>query len=339
VELLNFSDSEGDSDDSQPRKKSAASTDPTLPKGTLSKPYRLRLEAHLRKMTTSRSDIRQLMVFCIDHSECVDDIANTIIKSLTISSTPIFPTKIARLYLVSDLLHNSSTNSIPNAWKYRVVFEKTLEDVFFHLGGVWKSIEARLRAEQVRKTIYNVVDVWEKWNVFTRDKIERLKETFVEGGKSFTSLKEVKASEAQERDEKFRRDLQSQKDAKMGVFSLDDSESREMMANDEDEDVDGVPIQINPEESTSTSFPIRDGDRDDDGDEDDDVDGVPLTGTSIAPSAIAPIKSGFIPIAPIESIPSILSSVDSQPQPPRAPKASTTKKLITSKIFEDDDSE
>lgn len=34
-----------------------------------------------------------------------------------IKETPI-PTKVARLYLVSDVLHNSSV-SVPNAWKFR----------------------------------------------------------------------------------------------------------------------------------------------------------------------------------------------------------------------------
>ncbi|CAG8710885.1 3480_t:CDS:2, partial [Scutellospora calospora] len=55
--------------------------------------------------------------------------------------TPI-PTKVARLYLVSNFLHNSSV-SVPNAWKFRTVFES--RKIFEHLNEVYRSIAARLK--------------------------------------------------------------------------------------------------------------------------------------------------------------------------------------------------
>jgi U2-associated protein SR140 len=48
--------------------------------------------------------------------KCIQ-IVEIICKTLMIKETPI-PTKVARLYLVSDILHNSSV-SVPNAWKFR----------------------------------------------------------------------------------------------------------------------------------------------------------------------------------------------------------------------------
>lgn len=44
-------------------------------------------------------------------------VIDIVIKSLVIPETPI-TLKLARLYLVSDILHNSGTH-VANAWKYR----------------------------------------------------------------------------------------------------------------------------------------------------------------------------------------------------------------------------
>lgn len=61
--------------------------------------------------------------------------------------------KLARLYLVSDILHNSSVH-VSNAWKYRKEFEDQLPVVFDHFNGIYRSINARLKAEQVRVSFY-----------------------------------------------------------------------------------------------------------------------------------------------------------------------------------------
>lgn len=96
----------------------------------------------LRKLTFERGVIAKTMAFAIDHSDAADEvlckinqlkfcfikhrhyfnalfiqIVEIICKTLMIKETPI-PTKVARLYLVSDILHNSSV-SVPNAWKFR----------------------------------------------------------------------------------------------------------------------------------------------------------------------------------------------------------------------------
>ena len=48
--------------------------------------------------------------------------------SLTLPETPV-PSKVARLMLVSDVLHNS-TASVRNASRYRSLLEAALPDVF-----------------------------------------------------------------------------------------------------------------------------------------------------------------------------------------------------------------
>lgn len=57
------------------------------------------------------------MVFCIEHSEAADEIAECIHEALSNVSTAIHK-KISRIYLVSDILHNCGVK-INNASYYR----------------------------------------------------------------------------------------------------------------------------------------------------------------------------------------------------------------------------
>ena len=81
-------------------------------------------------------------------------VADILVASLTIDETPV-PRKMARLYLVSDILHNSAA-SLPNAWAYRSVFESKLPAVFDHLGDIYLSFPGRMKAEQFRGQVMKV---------------------------------------------------------------------------------------------------------------------------------------------------------------------------------------
>jgi len=74
----------------------------------------------LRGLTTQRQRIRDAMCFAIDNSEAANEIVQIMIEALTLCETPI-PTKVARLFLVSDILHNS-TAPVRNAHAYRSLY-------------------------------------------------------------------------------------------------------------------------------------------------------------------------------------------------------------------------
>lgn len=57
------------------------------------------------------------MVFCIEHSEAAEEVSDCITESLSGDNTAIVK-KIARLYLVSDILHNCAVK-ITKASSYR----------------------------------------------------------------------------------------------------------------------------------------------------------------------------------------------------------------------------
>lgn len=57
------------------------------------------------------------MVFCIEHADAADEICECIEESMSNTQT-LISKKIARLYLVSDILHNC-TVKVSNASFYR----------------------------------------------------------------------------------------------------------------------------------------------------------------------------------------------------------------------------
>ncbi|GAA5935501.1 uncharacterized protein JCM15063_001056 [Sporobolomyces koalae] len=143
-------------------------------KGKLGKLAQKRFEALLRGLTSTRDKIARGMTFALEHADCAAFIADLLVCSLTIDTTPV-PRKLARLHLISDILHNASA-SLPNAWVYRSIFEKRLEKVFDHLGDVYLSFPGRMKAEQFRGLVEKVIDVWDKeWLVFEPSVIEDYK--------------------------------------------------------------------------------------------------------------------------------------------------------------------
>lgn len=164
-----------------------SSEDERVGKGKIGRLALRRFECLLRGLTSSREKIARGMMFALEHADCASHIADILVCSLTIDSTPV-PRKLARLHLVSDILHNAAA-SVPNAWVYRSIFEKKLPAVFDHLGDIYLSFPGRLKAEQFRGLIEKVIDVWANdWMLFepgvTEDFKRRLAGLDVEEGEN-----------------------------------------------------------------------------------------------------------------------------------------------------------
>ena len=117
------------------------------------------------------------MVFCVQHADAADEIVDCLVQAICIPGLPFDPTKVARLYLLSDILYNASA-SVPNAWKYRILFQSQLITVFQHLADLWKTIPGRLKAEQFRVQAFDLIELWESWNVFRLDHVQKWKMLF-----------------------------------------------------------------------------------------------------------------------------------------------------------------
>lgn len=75
-------------------------------------------------------------------------VVEVLTESLTLKETPI-PTKVARLMLVSDILHNSSA-PVKNASAYRTKFEATIPDIIESFNDLYRSVTGRITAEALK---------------------------------------------------------------------------------------------------------------------------------------------------------------------------------------------
>jgi U2-associated protein SR140 len=75
-------------------------------------------------------------------------VVEVLTESLTLKETPV-PTKVARLMLVSDVLHNSSA-PVKNASAYRTCFEARLPDIMESFNDLYRNITGRITAEALK---------------------------------------------------------------------------------------------------------------------------------------------------------------------------------------------
>ncbi|CAG0890371.1 unnamed protein product [Cyprideis torosa] len=146
-------------------------------KGTLSNSQRDKLEDLLRGLTPEKQAIGDAMVWCIDHADAAEEICECIQESLSILNTPLHK-KIARLYLVSDILHNC-TVKVSNASFFRKGFEKRLESIFKSLNEKWDNIESRMKAEAFKQKVMCVLRAWQDWALYPVDILISIQNVFL----------------------------------------------------------------------------------------------------------------------------------------------------------------
>ncbi|XP_075110644.1 protein RRC1 isoform X1 [Nicotiana tabacum] len=149
---------------------------------TLTDAQRDEFEDMLRSLTLERSQIREAMGFALDNADAAGEVVEVLTESLTLKETPI-PTKVARLMLVSDILHNSSA-PIKNASAYRTKFEATLPDIMESFNDLYRSITGRITAEALKERVLKVLQVWADWFLFSDAYVNGLRATFLRSGNS-----------------------------------------------------------------------------------------------------------------------------------------------------------
>uniref|UniRef100_A0A0B7ALJ1 CID domain-containing protein n=1 Tax=Arion vulgaris TaxID=1028688 RepID=A0A0B7ALJ1_9EUPU len=220
-----------------------------LRKGKLTNSQRDRLEDILRELTPDRTKIAEAMVWCLDHAEAAEEVVDCIAESLSIIQTPI-PKKIARLFLVSDILFNSSAK-VPNASFFRKFFQSKLKEIFKDINETYVKIEGRLKAEQFKQKVMNCFRAWEDWAVYPNDFLINLQNIFL------GLIMPIKQEESPEHKEEK-------------VVDIDGAPI---------EDVDGFPLSEQAKHTTDV-----------DGEELKSVNGLPVNETDIDGEPIQPVK-------------------------------------------------
>ncbi|XP_054893118.1 U2 snRNP-associated SURP motif-containing protein isoform X1 [Poeciliopsis prolifica] len=237
-------------------------------KGSLKEEERDKLEEMLRGLSPRRGDVAEAMLFCLNHAEAAEEIVECITESLSILKTPL-PKKIARLYLVSDVLYNSSAK-VSNASYYRKYFETKLSQIFADLNATYKTIQGHLQSENFKQRVMSCFRAWEDWAVYPDPFLIKLQNIFL-GLVNLSSEKEVPVVVEPEPAE-----------------DLDGAPLGEFVDGAPLEDVDGVPIDAVPIDGAPIDgAPLYDLDGVPIKSIDDDIDGIPLDQSAtfkVAPS-------------------------------------------------------
>ncbi|ERN19817.1 hypothetical protein AMTR_s00064p00173090 [Amborella trichopoda] len=149
---------------------------------TLTDPQRDQFEDMLRALTLERSQIKEAMGFALDNADAAGEVVEVLTESLTLKET-LIPTKVARLMLVSDILHNSSA-PVKNASAYRTKFEATLPDIMESFNDLYRSITGRITAEALKERVLKVLQVWSDWFLFSDAYVNGLRATFIRSSNS-----------------------------------------------------------------------------------------------------------------------------------------------------------
>lgn len=252
-------------------------------KGCLKEDERDKLEEMLRALTPRRGDVAEAMLFCLSHAEAAEEIVECITESLSILKTPL-PKKIARLYLVSDVLYNSSAK-VSNASYYRKYFETKLCQIFSDLNATYKTIQGHLQCENFKQRVMSCFRAWEDWAVYPDPFLIKLQNIFL-GLVNLSSEKEPVSVVVEPEP----------------VEDIDGAPIGEYVDSALLEDVDGVPI----DGGTIDGAPIDGAPLDDlDGvpikPMEEDIDGIPLDQSKEAAFKVAPSKWEAVDEAELES--------------------------------------
>ena len=174
---------------------------------------------------------------------------------------------------MSDVLSASASAGVRHAWRYRSLFENALREqkVFDKLGRVDRDLRwGKLKAEKWKRSVQNVLSLWEGWCVFPQASQNALLHDFLN---SPSNEEEKQATQV----EKNRKESELQRakvinkwksvvdehsvtpqsedvvmDDVDGVAMIDDDVEGGAMAEEDliDEDLDGIPMMDSSDENT-----------------------------------------------------------------------------------------
>ncbi|XP_051556088.1 U2 snRNP-associated SURP motif-containing protein-like isoform X2 [Myxocyprinus asiaticus] len=252
----------------------------TSKKGALKDDERDKLEEMLRGLTPRKSDIAEAMLFCLLRADAAEEIVECIAESLSILKTPL-PKKIARLYLVSDVLYNSSAK-VANASYYRKFFETKLCQIFSDLNATYKTIQGHLQSEHFKQRVMSCFRAWEDWAVYPDPFLIKLQNIFL-GLVSLDPEKEIGEPEPEQPEKTEDIDGAPIVEEELDGAPLDDVDGTP---------IDGAPIDGAPIDDLD-GVPIKGAE--------DDLDGVPYHSGQKIDFKVAPSKWEAVDGAALEA--------------------------------------
>ncbi|KAI8438904.1 hypothetical protein MSG28_011233 [Choristoneura fumiferana] len=136
-------------------------------RGTLSINQRDRLEELIRGLTPSRTAIGEAMAWCLEHAEAAGEVTQCLAESLAGEHTAPHK-RVARLYLLSDILHNAGAK-LTNASAFRSAIQSRLLEIMRDCHTAWTAMPSRLQQEGFRARVTRILQAWADWAVYPTD--------------------------------------------------------------------------------------------------------------------------------------------------------------------------
>lgn len=169
--FLSWGKAVSDNDISEEKTKGLADVDAL---GSLTEEQARILDRLFKKeLSTSRKAICRGMAFALEHGHAVNQIAEELRTLFTDPDFVDTDTRIARLYLLSDILHNSQQPGIANAGSYRRKIEEMALEVFGALGNHSRTY-GRLNKDKMTRAVRRVLAAWTNWGVFNPDYLRQI---------------------------------------------------------------------------------------------------------------------------------------------------------------------
>ncbi|KAG7367400.1 RRM domain containing RNA-binding protein [Nitzschia inconspicua] len=132
-----------------------------------------------KNLTLSRERICRAMAFCFDKCLAAKQISGLLRDALLDESTSVtIDMRIARLFLLSDVLFNSQQPGIRNAFMYRTTIESMAPDIFSGLGKYRESSIGRMTVNKLRRAVSAVLGAWTDWGVYNAAFMDELEAHF-----------------------------------------------------------------------------------------------------------------------------------------------------------------
>jgi len=142
------------------------------------------------KLCASSEAICEAMSFCFDKSGAAKQLSELLREALMDDRKGVsVETRIARLYLMSDILFNSQQPGVKNAFRYRDAIEILAPDVFRNFGQHGQGFAGRMTMNKLRNAVRVVLSAWASWSVYNVTFLDELQAKFE--GKELPSAPEI----------------------------------------------------------------------------------------------------------------------------------------------------
>ena len=263
------------------------------------------------QLCASQQAICEAMAFCFEKSAASSQISS-ILKDLLLETGHAIDveTRIARLYLLSDVLFNSQQPGVRNAFRYRDAIEQMAPEVMSSFQETRNSV-GRMTQHKLNSAVRSVLAAWTRWGVYNPTFLNEL-DALYEGREIETSKDEANKSmgdtaysSSNERAKLETEEIAKAEDSEtvrpisQGRWSSVDTKDAENELNEcsnhetlRENEADGTPLDDADGES------IEDDDGADGEPIDDDLDGEPtvdreIHGKDIATSSMNALAKNF----------------------------------------------